>query len=984
MAVTDSGAADIGRGTPDGGDGGGAPVGGDAPVGGPAVRDRILKLRERIDRHRALYRDGRAEIPDADYDSLVAELGSLEEAHLEWLDPDSPTQNVDIPIPSDTVFAPVRHTMPMLSLHNAVSMGGLRDWQTKMLRKLGSQTRLDEAAAGDDPAQTELWRDGGPSGTSGGDASSTSARSVRVRPSGASGEDALESAAAGGTVRSGVGAYAAELKFDGLAVSLRYENGALVRAATRGDGRVGEDVTHNVRTIGDVPHRLGPGAPDVLEVRGEVYLRLSAFKALNKAQSAREAKAYVNPRNAAAGSLRQKDASVTAARGLSFWCYQLSVMEGAPEGVPEIVSHTGALGYLRSLGLPVNEHSQRLDGLPAVERYIAEFTSRRHGLDYQFDGMVVKVDDFDVQDALGADAKAPRWAIAYKLPPEERGTLLRDIEVSIGPSGQATPFARLEPVFVGGVTVSTATLHNEDQVAAKDVRPGDTVIVRRAGDVIPEVVGPVLAERPADSEPWAFPSECPVCGGALRRDDESATFCANYDCPRQVRGRIEHFVSRGAMDIAHLGEETIDWLVGNGLLGDPADPSYLYSLDFGRVAVVKELESLKKAFRRFSEEFGTFEEGFEKKLEAVQKTQESMQDKELALELKKLDSDFEDFKKQDRFKRKEKGKAFTADRVRAAVEDGDQQSLMWLLYGLGIPRVGAVMARHLASALRTFDRFAAASHDDLLKTGGGKSRITAKTAKSVSEWLEDSDNRALVEDLRSSDDSRIGRRISEMRNPSGQPGPATATLSRIGRRVKEMREPPGTLWVENLSEAIEDSKQRPLYRLLYGLMIPEIGRVNARTLADRFGSLENILSASEDELAAVEGFGTVIAASVHSWFAQQRSRQLIGRLEAAGLSMRASEREQAEREQAVSDVLAGQVVVLTGKLEEFTREQAKRAIAERGGRCTSGISKATTVLVTGTKPSTAKRKKAEGLGVPEINDESGFRWFLKSGQLPSS
>ena len=354
----------------------------------------------------------RPEIADADYDSLIVELIGLEDAYPQWRYAHSPTQNVDIP--PDTTFAPVRHTKPMLSLHNALSIGELRDWQSKVLRRLGSRARSAEASA-----------------------------------------------------------YAAELKFDGMAISLRYEEGVLARGTTRGDGRVGEDVTPNVRTISDIPDRLGPGAPAVLEARGEVYMRVSAFEALNQAQQARGAKAYVNPRNAAVGSLRQKDASVTAGRGLSLWCYQLVAAETADgRPVPGIASHTGALEWLAALGLPVNEHSARLEGLAAVERYIDEFARLRHSLDYQFDGMVVKLDDLAVQDALGADAKAPRWAIAYKLPPEERSTLLEGIEVSIGPSGQATPFARLEPVFVGGVTVSTATLHNEDQVAAKDVAPG--------------------------------------------------------------------------------------------------------------------------------------------------------------------------------------------------------------------------------------------------------------------------------------------------------------------------------------------------------------------------------------------------------------------------------------------------------------------------------------------------------------------------------
>ncbi len=489
---------------------------------------RVRALQVLLNHHSALYYAGRPEIPDADFDDLLNELKALEEQHPELVHPDSPTQRVGAP--PDTAFAPVRHEPPMMSLHNALDIEELRAWHERVHRALAASTPV--------PA----------------------------------GEQALPT-----MENSQIGDYAVELKFDGLAISVRYEDGLLVRAATRGDGRTGEDVTHSVRTIADVPIRLDGDAPAVLEVRGEVILLLSTFERLNARQTEKGEKAYVNPRNAAAGSLRQKDARVTAERGLSFWCYQL----GHAEGGPAFSSHMQTLDWLKSLGLPVNEHSAGLADLAAVEAHLADFERRRHDLDYEFDGLVVKVDDLSLQARLGVDAKAPRWAIAYKFPPEERTTKLLDIEVSIGPSGQATPFARLEPVFVGGVTVGTATLHNQDQVAAKDVRPGDTVVVRRAGEVIPEVVGPVLSERPEGSEPWVFPRDCPVCDEVLQRaEGMSATMCVNYWCPRQVRGRVEHFVGRAAMDIEFLGERNIDRFVSEGLLGDVVG---LYSLDFERI-----------------------------------------------------------------------------------------------------------------------------------------------------------------------------------------------------------------------------------------------------------------------------------------------------------------------------------------------------------------------------------------------------------------
>jgi len=364
-------------------------------------------------------------------------------------------------------------------------------------------------------------------------------------------------------------AYACELKIDGVAMSLLYSNGALARAATRGDGRVGEDVTANIRTIKAIPAELGvPNPPTEVEVRGEVYMPAPAFEALNKRQAEEGGRLFANPRNSAAGSLRQKDASITASRDLSFWAYELVVTRGTRH----FTSHMETLDWLREAGLPVNPEIRRLQGLDEVYEFCRRWQEHRHDLDYEIDGVVVKVDDLARRQELGATSKAPRWAIAYKFPPEERTTLLRGIMVSIGKSGKATPFAQLEPVFVGGSTVGLATLHNEDQVRQKDVRPGDTVVVRKAGDVIPEVVGPVPSLRPADSEPWAFPTTCPVCGGPLvRLDGESDTFCTNFDCPGQRVQRIAHFASRGAMDIEGLGEQRVYQLVSAGLLSDAGD-----------------------------------------------------------------------------------------------------------------------------------------------------------------------------------------------------------------------------------------------------------------------------------------------------------------------------------------------------------------------------------------------------------------------------
>jgi DNA ligase (NAD+) len=410
----------------------------------------------------------------------------------------------------------------------------------------------------------------------------------------------------GARVHRGLGdatpAYVCELKIDGLAMSLRYEGGRLVQAATRGDGRVGEDVTANVRTIGVVPKRLKGKGPDVLEVRGEVYMPLAAFEELNRRQEDAGLRLFANPRNSAAGSLRQKDPAITASRELSMWCYQL----GEVVGGPAFTSHHETLEFLAGIGFPVNPEIRQVEGLEAVHDYCRQAEARRHDLTYEIDGVVVKIDSLGQREVLGSTSKAPRWAIAYKFPPEERNTVLEDIMVSIGRTGRATPFAKLTPVFVGGSTVGVATLHNEDQVAAKDVRPGDTVIVRKAGDVIPEVVGPVLALRPEGLAPWTFPTTCPcpLQSTLVRNPGEAEHRCVEPECPFQRDQRIIHFASRGAMDIEGFGERTVFLLSDAGLLRDAADIYALRAEDllkfegFGEVSVGKLLAAVEASKRR--------------------------------------------------------------------------------------------------------------------------------------------------------------------------------------------------------------------------------------------------------------------------------------------------------------------------------------------------------------------------------------------------
>ncbi|NNF56584.1 MAG: NAD-dependent DNA ligase LigA [Acidimicrobiales bacterium] len=482
-----------------------------------------MQPEQRIEELRALiaqanedyYTNDAPTIPDADYDALVRELSDLEDEHPDLVTEDSPTQQVGGPI--SILFAPVKHSVPMMSLDNAFSGDDLTAWSDRVSRGL------------------DLPPDAPP----------------------------LE--------------YVVELKIDGVACSLRYENGELVQAATRGNGKVGEDITANVKGIDVIPHTLGKSAPAVIEVRGEVYLPVSVFDALNEQMEAEGKARYVNPRNTAAGSLRQKDAAITAARGLAFWAYQL----GQVDGGPQLSSHSGALDWMDELGFPVNPERRVVEGIDQVSALADEWLERRHDLDYDIDGAVVKVNSLARQRSLGSTSKAPRWAIAVKFPPEERTTKLLDIQVSIGRTGKATPFAVLEPVFVGGSTVQLATLHNDDQVRLKDVRPGDTVTVRKAGDVIPEVLGPVLADRHPDSKPWIFPSHCPTCSEPLvRPEGEAHTFCQNPRCPAQRQARIEYFASRGAMDIDGFGYKLVARFIEEGLINDIGD---IYFIDWDRV-----------------------------------------------------------------------------------------------------------------------------------------------------------------------------------------------------------------------------------------------------------------------------------------------------------------------------------------------------------------------------------------------------------------
>lgn len=480
------------------------------------MKFRLKQLKEQLHHHNyRYYALDDPEISDAQYDALLKELESIEVEHPEWVTADSPTQRVGSkPV---SAFGEIAHAVPMLSLGNAFDEAELTAFDERVVERLRAEGVLAE-------------------------------------------QQAVE--------------YNAEYKFDGLAVNLRYENGVLVRGSTRGDGSTGEDITANIRTIGSIPlqlQRLDTEWPEVIEVRGEVLMLQADFEALNAAQTQRGEKPFANPRNAAAGSLRQLDPRITAQRPLRFFAYGVGVVE--PSSSVSYRSQSELLDYLQQLGFPVDKHRKTLSGVAALLDFYAETAAARAELPYEIDGVVYKVNRLDFQDVLGFVARAPRFAVAHKFPAEEATTTLTAIEVQVGRTGAITPVARLEPVMVGGVVVTNATLHNEDEIRRKDVRIGDTVIVRRAGDVIPEVVAPVVDCRPEGAVVYEFPTTCPVCDSALERlEGEAIARCTGgMVCAAQRKQGLEHAVSRKALDVDGLGTKLIAHLVDQGRVNSLAD-----------------------------------------------------------------------------------------------------------------------------------------------------------------------------------------------------------------------------------------------------------------------------------------------------------------------------------------------------------------------------------------------------------------------------
>ena len=675
-------------------------------------------------------------LSDIEYDTKMRELHALEGQYPELRTPDSPTQTVHGTI--STLFTPVEHLERLLSLDNVFTLEDLASWADRVT-KLG-----------------------------------------------------------------GAGPYLCELKIDGLAIDLVYRDGALVKAATRGDGRTGEDVTPNIRTISSIPARLtGTGHPAVLEVRGEVFMPVEAFGKLNESLLDAGKPAFANPRNSAAGSLRQKDPRITASRALDAIVHGIGRVEGsAPvgaadqgssdtgisgeaagpgeeghlEGAPD--TQSGWYERLRGWGLPVSNLYTVVPDMDGVREYIAHYAEHRHDPPYEIDGVVIKVDQIALQRQLGSTSRAPRWAIAFKYPPEEVTTRLLDIQVNVGRTGRVTPFAVMEPVKVSGSTVDRATLHNADEVKRKGVLIGDMVILRKAGDVIPEVLGPVADLRTGDEREYVYPTHCPSCGTKLAREEDEVDWrCPNTrSCPAQLRERLFHLAGRGAFDIEVLGWEAVAALLDCGLVADEGDVF-----------------------------------------------------------------------------------AVTADQ------------------------------------LETCPFF-------MVKQG---------------------------------------------------------TLSANATRL-----------LANLEQA----RTRPLWRILVALSIRHVGPTAARALASEFGSLDRIEEASVDALAAVDGVGPTIAASLREWFAVDWHRAIVAKWRDAGVRL---EDPDWDPNRAAARLLAGVSVVITGTLEGMNRDEAGEAVRQAGGKVTSSVSKKTSFVVAGENAG-SKYDKAVELGVPVL-DEAAFTVLLAQG-----
>ncbi len=828
----------------------------------PSPAGRVAELRTLIEdaNHRYYVLDDPS-IPDADYDALLRELDALETAHPELASEDSPTRTVGAR--PDGGFPEVTHAIPMLSLANAFETAGVDD---------DGDDRARYAEVADFERRIEQKLD-------------------------------IEAPV-----------FSVEPKLDGLAISLRYEDGLFVQGATRGDGSTGENVTANLRQVRAVPLKLRETGtpPAVLEVRGEIYMPRKAFEAWNAKALDHNEKLLANPRNGAAGSLRQLDPAVTRRRPLAFFAYSIGEVRGLE--LPE--THSETLALLRDFGFPVAPEADTATGFDGLIAYFRRIGEARDTLPYDIDGVVYKLDDYDQQATMGFVSRAPRWALAHKFPAQEQSTVLRAIEVQVGRTGAITPVARLEPVQVAGVTVTNATLHNEDQIRRLDVREGDTVIVRRAGDVIPEIVRVIEDRRPAGTVEWAMPATCPVCGSELVREEgASAWRCTGgLTCSAQRKEAVRHFASRRAMDIEGLGDKQAEALVEFGFVHSPADLFALTVDDLVRMKTALDAATAADLAQAIADSKGALA------LDAEGETvlaQESPVWKDAAFLRAHLTVETG-------------GRLATkwAENLVAGIDASRTTTLPRFLFALGIPHLGETTAKSLAQWLGTLD-FVRTTPAVLLQA---LPDIGSEVARSIATFFEQPGNVEVVDALLTA-----GITFSDETAPSG------ALRERLG-----------------------------LAHLLSTLPVDKLGGKSAERLADTYGTLDALLRANASGWTGA-GLSSAGADNLSAFLADADA---LAALRANDTAMRRLLDAAPAKAVKTSGPLDGKTVVLTGSLDAMTRDEAGERLEALGAKIAGSVSKKTSLVVAG-EAAGSKLAKAQDLGI-EIWDEAALLAFLES------
>ena len=830
--------------------------------------ERMALLREQISHYAAAYHErDESLVTDAEFDALLRELETLEAAHPQLQASDSPTTRVGAV--ASGRFPPVVHARPMLSLANAFC---------------------------------KVAADGSVELDAGGELATFVARIAQTL--GRSAEALV---------------FCAEPKLDGLAISLRYEDGVFVQGATRGDGATGEDVTANLRTIADIPQQLaGSGWPAVLEVRGEVYMSRAVFEDYNARMREQGGNVLANPRNAAAGSLRQLDPRIAAERRLSFFAYAV----GQVEGRALADTHSAQLGQLQDWGLPVSDLRRVVRGTAGLLDYFQDIGARRDGLPFDIDGVVYKLDDMAGQQAMGFVARAPRWAIAHKFPAQEQTTRVEGIEIQIGRTGAATPVARLAPVQVAGVVVTNATLHNADQIARLDVRVGDSVVVRRAGDVIPEVVSVRQDLRPEGTLAWQMPLHCPVCGAELVQEEGRVVWrCSGgLSCPAQRKQAIGHFASRKAMDIDGLGEKFIEVLVDAGVVGQVAD---LYRLDRDTLLKLKlildagEVEGYVAALQPHLLPLGSGPA-----LAALLALSGQPDWRARALNVV-VDVAWQPKKIATRW----------ADKLVDAIDASRQATLARLLYALGIEHVGEATAKALAQwfgDLALIRQLPWPVYKQVPDIGG-------EVARAIGHFFDQPGNQAAIDALLAGGVSVVDTHPPSPKLRAGQ----------------------------------------GLVPLLVAAEIPGITAKRADALAAVVGDVASLVDAEPAQLLA-SGLPGEVVRGLADWLEADGHAALLLRSAQAQAQLEPLLGEAAE---GVAGPLEGQAVVLTGTLEQLTRDAAKAHLEGFGAKVAGSVSKKTSFVVAGSEAG-SKLAKAQELGVPVWDEAQLLAWLEQHGVRP--